>query len=345
MFGSDNQAPAHPAVLAAMAAANTGRMGSYGADDWTRRARALVADAFATDDFDLYLVATGGAANGLALSALCPPWGAVVCAPDAHIVVDEGTGPALFTGGAHLLTTGQAGAILTPELIAAVAGSHDPAFVHGHQPRALSLTNLAENGRAIGPARLAALAAAAKAQGWGVHVDGARFGNAVAATGASAAALSWQAGVDVLSLGLTKGGGAIAEALLVFGQARTAALPFLRKRAGQLVSKHRFLAAQVVALLEDGLWLRLAAHANGCAARLSAILARAGIPQLFTGEGDGQGNEVFALLTGAQQAALAAAEVGFYPWPVGGPGTVRLVTSWCTTDDEIAAVARALGAP
>lgn len=342
MFGSDNQAPAHPAVLGAVMAANTGRTGSYGDDAWTRRAEELVREAFETRDLDLYLVATGGAANGLALSVLCPPWGSVVCAPDAHVLVDEGTGPALFTGGAALMPAGRAGEILTVADLDAVAVAHDPAFVHGLQPRALTLTNLTETGRAIGPERLAGLCAAARRHGWGVHVDGARFANALAATGARPAALSWEAGVDVLSLGLTKGGAMMAEAVVVFGQARSTALPYLRKRAGQLVSKHRFLSAQLVAMLDGGLWLELARRANERAAELAAVLVQHGAELLYGHSGDGRGNELFARVPPALQARLVQAGAGFFPWSAGGVDVVRFVTSWDTPADAIRALGHAL---
>lgn len=343
MFGSDNQAPAHPSVLQAMVHANAGSAPSYGADPWSDRARELIAATFETDDLDIYFVATGGAANGLALSQLVRPWGAVVCAPDAHIIADEGSGPELFTGGARLLPVGGPGTMIGPQELDAVHAAHPASFVHGMQPRAVSLTNLTETGRAWDPAQLASTCARAHDHGWSVHVDGARFGNAVVAAGASPAALSWQAGVDALSFGLTKTGAAMAEAVILFGAARTdPSLPYARKRAGQLISKHRFLAAQFVAMLQDGLWLRLAADANAIAAELAQIFTQAGIELVFETPGTARGNEVFARLDPQAQAALTSAGVSFYPWLPGGPGCCRFVAGWTSTDEHVRTLARAL---
>lgn len=338
MFGSDNQAGAHPVVMAAVAEANAGRAGSYGADPWTARARAAIAATFETDDFDVYPVATGGAANGLALSLLCPSWAAVVCHAEGHVACDEGTGPELFTGGARLIPVGEATGRLTPDLLDSVARRHDPGFVHGIQPRVISVTNLSETGQAYGAGETAALCAAAKAHGWGVHLDGARLANAIAGTGASPADLTWRAGVDVLCLGLTKTGAMMAEAVIVFGAARDPSLAYRQKRAGQLVSKQRFLSAQIAALLEGDLWLELAGHANSIAAGLAKALQAAGVRLVVQPDG----NEVFASLTAPQAAALSLAGVTCYPWPSLGPGVHRFVAGWTSTVDDVALVQRAL---
>jgi threonine aldolase len=239
MFGSDNQAPAHPKVLEAILEANQGRCGSYGDDPWTARATETLYAAFETDDLDMYCVGTGGSANGLALSVLCPPWAAVLAHPHAHILEDEGNGPEFYTSGARMVSLGCEGHLVMPADLEQAASRHKPAFVHGIQPRVLALTNLSELGQVYHPDHLKSLHEVCALQGWSLHVDGARFANAVVASGASPADLSWRSGVDALSFGLTKNGALAAETLILFGAARSAAAPYLRKRAGQLFSKHR----------------------------------------------------------------------------------------------------------
>ncbi len=338
MFGSDNQAPAHPRVLEAMLAANDGRCGSYGDDPWTIRALELLYEIFETRDLDAYFVGTGGAANGLALSALCPPWAAILAHPHAHVIEDEGNGPEFFTGGCRLVALDSAGLLVQPEDIEAAATRHSPDFVHGLQPRAVTLTNLSESGQAYSPEHMRAISSVCAKQGWALHVDGARFANATAATGASASDLSWRAGVGALSFGLTKNGAVSAEILILFGKARTGAAAYLRKRAGQLFSKHRYLAAQAVAMLEDGLWLNLAGHANKMARDLAARFERAGaclaVPVV--------GNEVFVRLDASKVAALQTAGIRFYPWPTLGGDTYRFVASWQTSADDVEVAAKAL---
>ena len=338
MFGSDNQAGAHPKVLAALAEANHGRCGSYGDDPWTQRAHDLLADTFETRDFDAYFVATGGAANGLALSALCPSWAAVLSHPHAHVLEDEGNGPEFFTGGARHIGLPTQALLVSPQDLEAAAARHSPDFVHGLQPRVVSLTNLTEAGQAYGAAHMANVGETCRRLGWRLHVDGARFANAVVATGASPAELSWRAGVDALSFGLTKTGAMALEIMLLFGPARTQAAAYLRKRAGQLFSKHRFLSAQAIAMLEKGLWLELAGHANQMAQRLAHSFAQAQCPLAAPV----MGNEVFVHLRAGQAHALTEAGIGFYPWPTLGADTHRFVTCWQTSDRDIEAVAKAL---
>lgn len=338
MFGSDNQAPAHPRVLEAMLAANEGRCGSYGDDPWTVRAFDLLYEVFETRDLDAYFVGTGGSANGLALSALCPPWAAILAHPHAHVLEDEGNGPEFFTSGSRLVALRSTGLLVQPEDIERAAARHSPDFVHGLQPRAVTLTNLTENGQAYRPDHLRAISDVCAKQGWALHVDGARFANAVAGTGASASDLSWRAGVDALSFGLTKNGAVAAEILILFGKARNGAAAYLRKRAGQLFSKHRYLSAQAIAMLEDGLWLNLAGHANQMARELSLCFEREGA-QLAAPV---HGNEVFVRLDDKKVSALQAGGVSFYPWPTLGPDTFRFVASWQTTTGCIETVAQAL---
>jgi threonine aldolase len=339
MFGSDNQAPTHPTVMAATNAANGGRTGSYGDDPWSARALKAVQDVFETDDLDMYLVGTGGAANGLALSILCPPWGAVLALGDAHVLADEGGGPEHFTSGARMIGIGLASPKLTPDHLRAAATRFTPSNVQSPQPRAVTITNLSENGLIYSPQELAALSEVCRVNRWGLHVDGARFANAVVSSGASPADLTWRSGVEALSFGLTKNGAACAEALIVFGQARDTSGAYLRKRSGHLFSKQRYMSAQVAAMLESGLWLELAAQANVMALSLGEILAKAGCKSVFPIEG----NEVFAYLNAAQAQALTDAQIGFYPWAPAGESIYRFVTCWQTTEADVEKVSAALG--
>jgi threonine aldolase len=340
MFGSDNQAPAHPAVMDAILAANEGRAGSYGDDAWSARALAAIKTTFETNDLDMYLVATGGAANGLALSLLCPPWGAVLALDNAHVLADEGGGPEHFTSGARMIGIGLGAQKLLPEHLAKAATHFAPTNVQSPQPRAVTIANLSENGLVYRPEEILALSKLCKANAWGLHMDGARFANAVVSTGASPADLTWRSGVDALSFGLTKNGAACAEILVVFGKTRGTAGAYLRKRAGHLFSKQRYLSAQVAAMLENGIWLELAAHANEMATSLSEVLAQSGGNIVSAVDG----NEVFVKLTPAQIQALTEAQIGFYPWAPAGQGVYRFVTCWQTTDMDIAAVSTALSA-
>jgi threonine aldolase len=339
MFGSDNQAPAHPKVLEALIEANSGRVGSYGEDPWTQRAKTQIARTFDTEDFDFYCVATGGAANGLALSALCTPWGAVLTHSQSHLLHDEGTGPEFFTSGARMVGLGADAAKLTPAALEDAAKRYSKANVHGLQPQVVSIANLSESGLTYTPAEIAALSAVCKTQGWFLHVDGARFANALVWAGASASELTWRAGVDALSFGLTKTGGLACEAVILFGPARRASMGYLRKRAGQLLSKHRLFGAQFVGMLEGDLWLELARHANAMAQSLGDALARHGA-SLFHPI---QGNEVFVRLTDTHVSQLTKAGIGFYPWVVSGEQDVyRFVTCWQTSQEDVDAVKLAL---
>lgn len=336
-FSSDTSAPAHPNVLKALAAANTGLEASYGNDAVTQRLRPILADVFSTDDFDYWLTASGTASNALALSCFCPPTGAVLCHAGAHIAVDERGAPEFFSGGGKLhLLRGPDGKIGAGQLDEALARiNHD--FVHETPAHVLSLTNLTENGTAYSVAEVSDYAAKAHATGLVVHLDGARLGNALVATGASAAEISWKAGVDVLTFGLTKTGAMGCEVILLFGEARQKKreLEARAKRSGHMPPKMRYLAAQAEAMLADRLWLDLATHANEMARRMAEGLRRQGVDLAF----EPQGNEVFALLSEAQVSVLHNAGAVFYPWM---GGSQRLVCSWATTPEEVDAFLGAL---
>lgn len=336
-FASDNAAPVHPALLEAIAAANTGAAPSYGADAWTLGAQQALHQVFETE-CSVLLLATGTGANCIALAALTPPWGAVICHRHAHIVEDEAGAPEFYTGGARLLTLDGAHAKLTPEAIATEADRYSRAWVHGAQPFAVSITQATESGACYSPAEIRAISEVCKARGLKLHMDGARFANAVASTGASPADLSWRAGVDILSFGATKNGALALEAIVCFDAQAAAALPHLRKRAGHLFSKHRYLGAQMGAYLADGLWLRLAAHANAMAQRLGQGLEQKGRTVLHPV----QANEVFVRLKPGDAERLEAAGARGYAWEGDGPGAFRFVCSWATTEAEIRAALAAL---
>lgn len=336
-FASDNAAPIHPAILAAIAEANTGTAPSYGADAWTARAEALLAEVFERSCAVL-LLATGTAANALALAALTPPWGAVFCHRHAHVLMDEAGAPEFYTGGARLLPLDGPSAKLTPEDLDAAASGYSRSWVHGAQPFAVSITQASESGASYRADEVAALAETARRHGLKLHMDGARFANAAAFTGESPAALTWRAGVDVLSFGATKNGAMAAEAVVCFDAQTAQALPHLRKRAGHLLSKHRFLAAQMTAYLEQGRWLDLAARANAMAQRLAEVLRAAGRDILHPVEA----NEVFARLQPSEIERLRAAGAACYPWGADGPQAARFVCSWATEAAQIDALADVL---
>lgn len=341
-FRSDNVAGVLPEIMAALAAANRGTASAYGEDEITARLAARMAALFERE-VAVFPVATGTAANALALSALAPPWGAVYCHREAHINTDECGAAELLTGGAKLIPLpGEHGRLTPAALEAAIFGAGD---VHHAQPAAVSLSQATEAGTVYRPEEVAALAAVARQHGLGLHMDGARFANAVARLGCSPADLTWRAGVDALSFGLTKTGAMAAEAVLFFDPAPAASFGFRRKRAGHLLSKMRFLSAQLEAALAEGLWLRAAAHANAMADRLAAGLAALPGAELLHPV---EANEVFVRLPEPAIAGLEAAGFRFYRW--GAPGAdpaIRLVTAFDTApaavDAFLAAAARAGG--
>jgi threonine aldolase len=338
-FTSDNAGPAAPEVMAGLARANEGPARAYGADAIMERVTAQVRALFEAPDAAVHLVATGTAANALALACLCPPWATIYVHREAHTACDECAAPEFFTGGAKLtLLDGPDGRIAPASLAAALAAAA-PAGVHNVQPGALSLTNATEAGTIYRPADVAALARMAKARGLPVHMDGARFANAVARLGCSPAELTRAAGVDALSFGGTKNGLLGVEAVILFDPGRSWEFELRRKRGGHLVSKHRYLSAQMEAYLTGGLWLRLAAQANAMADRLAAGLRGAGAELLYPVEA----NMMFVRLSRAQHLRLAAHGASYYHWgpepgAEGDPAEMsacRLVCGWQTTAAEV----------
>jgi threonine aldolase len=331
-FFSDNAATACPAVMAALADANQLDT-AYDGDRWSSQLDAAFSTLFECD-VRAHWVTTGTAANCLGLAALCPPTGAILCHEQAHIEQDEAGAPGFFTHGAKLTLLPGAGAKVTPDTVEAACARvrYD---VHQVPPAALSITNATEYGLSYRADEVAALGAVAKARRLGFHMDGARFANAVAFTGASAADLTWRAGVDVLSFGFVKNGGMNAEALIFFDPDRAEAVPRLRKRAGHLLSKGRFLAAQLLAMVEGDLWLDNARAANRAA---QALADAAGSERLVFPV---EANELFVRMTADEAATLRGAGFDFYDW---APGEVRLVTAYDQDMAAVAALARAIAA-
>ena len=331
-FFSDNAAAAHPAVIEAMAAAN--RLDTaYDGDALSQRLDRAFSDLFETE-VKAFWVTTGTAANCLALAAMVPPYGGVLCHREAHINVDEAGAPEFFTGGAKLLLVDGPGAKLTVEAVAEARG-RIRADVHQTQPNAISITNASEYGLVYKPEETAALGEFAHTHKLAFHLDGARFANAVVSTGASPAELTWRAGVDALSFGFVKNGGLSSEALILFDPALADSVLRRRKRAGHLLSKGRYMAAQLLAMLEDDVWLTNARTANEAATRLAEA---AGERLVYPVEA----NEVFLRLTAEEAASLRAQGYDFYDW---GVGEARLVTSWdqdLVAVDRLAAAIRAL---
>ncbi|WP_415233654.1 threonine aldolase family protein [Pseudorhodobacter sp.] len=330
-FASDNGAPVPQPIMDALLRANTGQTLSYGADLPMTRLRDQIRDLFEAPTAEVHLVTTGTAANSLALALYTPPYGAIICHRHAHINEDECGAPEFFSGGAKLLLIdGDHGKITPAALEQALAQSGGS--VHSVQPSALSLTNVTEAGTTYSVAEITALAALARSKGLVTHLDGARFANALAATNASPADMTWRAGVDVLSLGGTKNGLLGAEAIVLFDPEKSWELELRRKRAGHLTSKMRYVAAQMEAWLENGYWLELARHSNAMAARLAAGLGKTEGAALLHPV---QANIVFARLSDAAHARAKAAGAVYYAM---GGGDCRLVTAWCTPPEEVDAL-------
>jgi threonine aldolase len=340
-FRSDNATGIAPEILAAIAEANQGSALAYGEDAVTARLTRQFAALF-EHEVAVFPVATGTAANALALATVTPPWGAIYCHEISHIHTDECGAPEFHTGGAKLVALPGGDGKLAAAAIA--ARMSDRGVVHHAQPAAISISQATEAGTLYSPAEIAALGEAARRYRLALHMDGARFANAVAALGCAPADLTWRAGVDVLSFGATKNGALAAEAVVFFDPARGADLPYRRKRSGHLWSKMRFLSAQLEAYLAGDLWLANAGHANAMAARLAAGLAAIPAARL---RHPVAANEIFVELPEAAIAALAAAGFGFYRWGGETATCIRLVTAFDTgveAVDDFLAVCRHVAA-
>ena len=330
-FFSDNAASVHPAVLDALSACNSVDT-AYDGDALSKSLDGVLSDLFETQVTALW-VATGTAANSLALASLCPPYGSVLCHADAHIQNDECGAPEFYTHGAKLALIAGEGAKVTADALREKLAS-TPGGVHWAQPHALSITNATEYGRAYAPDEVAALGDIAKAHGLGFHMDGARFANALVTLGCSPADVTWRAGVDVLSFGFAKNGGLSTECLVYFDREKAKGVAERRKRAGHLLSKGRYMAAQIIALLKDDVWLSNARAANAGAQKLGAACGA----RLFQPV---EANEVFARMTPEEAATLRTQGFDFYDW---AEGEVRFVVSWDQPTAEIDAFAKAIAA-
>jgi threonine aldolase len=340
-FASDNGAGVAPEILDAIVASSRVNAPAYGADDYTARAQARLTDVFETNVAS-FLVATGTAANALALSALVKPWEAVFCHEEAHIHDDECGAPEFFAAGAKLVGIAGEGGKITPQGLQETMARFPRGLVKSSQPGALSLSQATEAGTVYSVSEVSELSSIARENGIGVHMDGARFANALVAAKATPADMTWRAGVDILTLGATKNGALACEAILFFDSAAAENFAFQRKRGGQTLSKGRFLGAQMEAYLADGLWLRLAERANNSARRLArGLTATPGVRLAWPTEA----NEVFVVAPKDLIERWRAAGARFHDWstrslaeeraPRIGETLVRLVTSFETASSEI----------
>jgi threonine aldolase len=346
-LASDNIAPAHPAVIEALARVNAGAAAPYGKDEPTARVEALLAEIFECE-VGVFLVTTGTAANALALAQMTPPWGAALAHHEAHVMHDECGAPEFFTNGAKMVgVVGEDGRIGAEALTGILAKNFWTPPTHV-RPASLTLSQATEAGTVYRSDHVAELSAIARAHGMRVHMDGARFANAVVSSRATPAALTWKAGVEALSLGFTKNGAMAAEAVVLFAPDLIEGLAERRKRGGHLWSKGRFIAAQALGLLENGLWLELAARANAQAARLTIGLSARGLNLAFPVEA----NEVFVWLPAEIHQSLQGQGAHYYVWEsdcvtgarAGRPGDVmaRLICSWATPDADVDALLSAI---
>lgn len=334
-FRSDNTAPASPEILAALAACNDGPAAGYGDDEWTAQVQAAFAKLFEAE-VEVYLAATGTAANSIGLAAMAAPWSSILCHREAHIETDEAGAPEFFSGGAKLVLIDGPHAKFS-------AGALEEALlrnrrgVHSVHPGAVSISNATEKGAVYTPAEVTALADVAHGEGIGLHMDGARIANAVAYLGCTPRALTLDAGVDVLSFGATKNGALAAEAIVVFDKARVHGIAKRRKRSGHLFSKHRYLAAQMLAYLKHDLWLANARRANGLAQRIAQVAGEWVSAPV-------EANQVFIKPGVAALAQLRAAGADFYDWGPAGSGEARLVVSWSQPEEDVSKLCDAIAA-
>lgn len=326
-FKSDNYAGVCPQIMQALVAANDGYAAAYGADDYSKSLTQKISEIF-EHEVTIYLVSTGTAANCLALSAIAPAHGAIYCHTHAHIATDECGAPELFTGASLKAIGGIHGKIDVSLLEQKIMLDKD-LRPHSSMPAALSVTQQTEGGTVYSLDELAVLTACAKRYGLKVHMDGARFANALVTLGCTPAQATWKLGVDVMSLGATKNGAMMAEMVVLFDQQLAKEFDYKHKRAGQLLSKARFVASQFLAYFEHDLWLKNARHANAMAQKLVGILST--VPGIRV-EHDVQGNEIFVMMSQQLAAWLIKHGAQFYPW---GEGYYRLVTSWATSSAEI----------
>ena len=343
-LASDNVTGMSEAVMAALIKANEGNEPAYGADQWTAKAEKMLAEVF-EHEVSVFLVATGTGANALALAALTPPWGAVFCHQESHVLDDECGAPEMFTDGAKLVGVQGVGGKLTIDALRPVIDHFTPGVVKSVQPAALSISQVTEAGTIYSISEIKALCAFAHERGLKVHLDGARFGNALVSLGASPAEMTWKAGVDVVTFGATKNGALACEAIIFFDKGLAGSMPFRRKRGGHTVSKGRILGAQMVGYLDGDHWLDNARHANAMAQSLTKGFQSLGFARL---PWPTEANEVFVVLPKSKAEALAKAGIRAAGWDsislphgfsvTGDEAFLRFVLSFKTTLSEIAHV-------
>lgn len=328
-FTSDNIAGVSPQVLEAMARCNNGQADPYGRDECSKQAEQMLSDVF-EKDVSVFFVTTGTAANCLSLSALTPPWGAVLCHHDGHINHDECGAPEFFNSGARVLTLDGADSKIDPEALK-WGVRHRVGDMHSSQPASVSLTQATETGTIYSVDEILRIGAITKNSGLRMHMDGARFANALVALGCSPAEMTWRCGVDMLSFGATKNGTMSAEAIIVFDKTLAHEMAFRVKRSGQLGSKMRFMAAQMLGYLENDLWLKNARQANAMAAMLKNGLEKISQISII---GSPQANIIFCNMPQYCIDRLLEQGFSFYHdrWE---PGVVRFVTSFATTEQDI----------
>ncbi|MDO5646393.1 low specificity L-threonine aldolase [Paracoccus sp. (in: a-proteobacteria)] len=335
-FASDNSWGAHPAVLRALSDANDGAVMGYGADPVTERAADAVRDVLQAPDAVVRFISTGTAANALVCAQLAPPYGRIYAHHDAHIETSESGAPEFFTHGAKLVTLPGADGRMSPDDLAQAISAGAAGGLNVGQNAMVSITNATEWGTVYDPEQIAAIARVTHDAGLVLHMDGARFANAAAYLGCSAADLTWRAGVDALCFGGTKNGAMGAEAVVFFNPDHAVGFDFRRKQSGHVFSKSRFLAAQMLALMTDDLWLTIAAQANAKAAYLADAVVAGGGALLAPV----QSNAVFATIPAAAHTRAQAAGARYHLWsddaPDGvNPVAVRLVCAWDTPDDMV----------
>lgn len=339
-FASDNWAGAHPEIARSLSEAADGYARAYGASDLDKKVEHAFGEIFERD-VAVFFVGTGTAANSLAIASYNRPGGQIFCHAEAHVNVDECNAPEFFATGAKLVSVAGRDGRMAPDALAAAIARFPPDFVHGGQPMAVTMTQATEAGTVYTLDDIAAIGRIAHDAKLPLHMDGARFANALVTLGTTPAEMTWKRGVDILSFGGTKNGCWCAEALVLFDPGRAREMHYLRKRSAQLFSKSRFIAAQFDAYFRSGLWLDLARHSNAMAARLAGGFAAAKSARLAWPTGS---NEVFAILKNPTLKALRDEGAVFYDWaaPAGVRETmtpdetmIRLVTSFATTGDDV----------
>lgn len=340
-FASDNWAGAHPSINEALARHSHGFASAYGTSDLDREIEDQFCNIFERQ-VAVFFVSTGTAANSLSMALTMKPGGVCFAHEAAHVIADEGGAPEFLSGGGRLRGVGGELGRIDPAALEAAIADYPAEFVHAGQPASVSITQASEIGTVYDLKQIDAISSIAKKHGLPLHMDGARFANALVSLDATPAEMTWKRGVDILSFGGTKNGCWCAEAIVVMDPDKAREMPFVRKRSAQLFSKSRFVAAQFAGYFKDDLWLKTARHANAMGKRLAERLASAGTARLAW---EPQANEIFLII--GKQKADAALQAGarFYPWPVPrgvscgeDEGLYRFVTSFATREDDVGAL-------